>query len=82
MDDRQILQRINEMIEAEHELRQRHAAEGAGPDHEISNELRTIEESLDQCWDLLRQRRAHREFGQDPEASQVRPASQVEGYLG
>jgi hypothetical protein len=81
MDDRQILQRINEMIEAEHELRQRHAAEGAGPDHEISNELRTIEESLDQCWDLLRQRRALRETGQDASAAHARPPSVVETYL-
>jgi hypothetical protein len=82
MDDSRILQRINEMIEAEHELRQRHAAEAPGPDAEITGELRTLESSLDQCWDLLRQRRARREFGQNPDESQARPTSQVEGYLG
>ena len=41
----------------------------------------SLEESLDQCWDLLRQRRAHREFAQDPNESQTRPRQQVEGYL-
>ena len=82
MDDSEILRRINAMIEAEHELRQKHAAEAPGPDAEISGELRALEESLDQCWDMLRQRRARREFGQDPEESQARPTSQVEGYLG
>jgi len=82
MDDSQILRRINEMIEAEHELRQKHAKEAPGPDAEISGELRVLEESLDQCWDLLRQRRARREFGQNPDESQARPTSQVEGYLG
>jgi hypothetical protein len=82
MDDSQILRRINEMIEAEHELRQKHAEEAPGPDAETSGELRALEESLDQCWDLLRQRRARREFGQHPDDAQARPTSQVEGYLG
>jgi hypothetical protein len=40
-----------------------------------------VEDSLDQCWDLLRQRRARREFGEDPGGSTARPATEVEGYL-
>ena len=44
-------------------------------------QLRAVEEQLDQCWDLLRQRRARREFGEDPSGSAARPASEVEGYL-
>ena len=43
--------------------------------------LREVEEALDQCWDLLRQRRAARDAGQDPEGAQSRPTSEVEGYL-
>jgi len=42
--------------------------------------LETIQVELDQCWDLLRQRRARREFGQDPDGATVRPASVVERY--
>jgi hypothetical protein len=42
--------------------------------------LEKIQVELDQCWDLLRQRRARREFGQDPDAAKVRPPSIVEGY--
>jgi hypothetical protein len=44
--------------------------------------LRQVEIELDQCWDLLRQRRALRETGGDPREAAVRPPSQVEGYLG
>jgi hypothetical protein len=44
--------------------------------------LKHVEEELDQCWDLLRQRRAKREFGQDPEAAQPRDVGTVENYTG
>ena len=44
--------------------------------------LRQVEIELDQCWDLLRQRRALRETGGDPREAAVRPSGQVEGYLG
>jgi hypothetical protein len=82
MDDSEILQQITAMIEAEHELRRQHEEAGVpGPDEETTNRLQALEESLDQCWDLLRQRRAHREFGEDPETSTARPVSQVENYL-
>ena len=80
MDDSDILARIREMVDAEHELRRKMQED---PD-EVSDagaQLHNLEESLDQCWDLLRQRRAHREFAQDPNESQTRPRQQVEGYL-
>ena len=80
MADEDIQQRIKGLIEQEHDLRQRL---GAG---EISTEvehadLARIEVELDQCWDLLRQRRARREFGQ-PDDATVRDAGIVEGYRG
>ena len=65
MDDKEILGRIDELIQTEHELREQ-AAEGKLPSGEEQARLRSVEESLDQCWDLLRQRRARREFGEDP----------------
>jgi uncharacterized protein DUF2630 len=77
MEDEKVLDRINELMDEEHRLQQR-AHEGLeSPDHE---RLRALEVTLDQCWDLLRQRRAHREFGQDPEEAEVRDPTAVEGY--
>ena len=67
-------------IKTEHELRAQAADRKLSSDEERSR-LRTVEESLDQCWDLLRQRRARREFGEDPSGSAPRPPSEVEGYL-
>jgi hypothetical protein len=80
MDDSDILARIREMVEAEHELR-RAMQENPGDIPDAPERLRQLEQSLDQCWDLLRQRRAHREFAQDPDESQPRPREQVERYL-
>jgi hypothetical protein len=80
MDDSDILARIREMVDAEHELR-RQMQENPGEISDAAARLHGLEESLDQCWDLLRQRRAHREFAQDPDESQARPPQQVEGYL-
>jgi Protein of unknown function (DUF2630) len=80
MDDSDILARIRVMVEAEHELRRKMQGNPAEiPD--AAQQLRDLEQSLDQCWDLLRQRRAHREFAQDPDESQPRPREQVERYL-
>lgn len=76
MDDVDILAHITELIETERELR---ASDGHGPDGRA--QLRRLEESLDQCWDLLRQRRARREFGENPDGAHDRSVSQVEGYL-
>jgi Protein of unknown function (DUF2630) len=80
MDDSDILARIHEMVDAEHELR-RQMQDNPDQVNDAAERLRDLEESLDQCWDLLRQRRAHREFAQNPDESQARPRQQVEGYL-
>ena len=80
MDDSDILAQIREMVDAEHELR-RQMQDNPSQVSDSAQRLRELEESLDQCWDLLRQRRAHREFAQDPNESQARPRQQVEGYL-
>ena len=79
MDDKEILGRINELIETEHELRSQ-LATGQLSSEQERERLRSAEEALDQCWDLLRQRRARREFGTDPDAATARPAAEVEGY--
>lgn len=80
MDDSDILARIREMVDAEHQLR-RKMQDDPEEVPDAAQQLRTLEESLDQCWDLLRQRRAHREFAQDPNDSQPRSREQVERYL-
>ena len=80
MDDKEILGHIDELIQTEHELRAKLAA-GELSSREEQARLRATEESLDQCWDLLRQRRARREFGENPDETAERPASEVEGYM-
>ena len=79
MEDKEILSRIDELIQTEHELRAR-LADGKLTSTEERVRLRESEEALDQCWDLLRQRRARREYGEDPGAADVRPVSEVENY--
>lgn len=79
MDDKEILARIDELISTEHDLRTK-VAEGKLNAGEEQQRLRQTEEALDQCWDLLRQRRARREFGEDPSVTGVRPAEEVENY--
>jgi 5,10-methylenetetrahydrofolate reductase len=80
MDDKEIFRTIGDLIDTERDLRSRLAAGELTSDQE-HEQLRAVEEQLDQCWDLLRQRRARREFGEDPSGSAARPASEVEGYL-
>jgi len=79
MDDKEILARISGLIETEHELRSE-LASGQLSSEQERERLRSAEEALDQCWDLLRQRRARREFGEDPDGAVARPAVEVEGY--
>jgi len=77
MSDSTILRHISELVEEENRLR-----EDAGkPDHN-GERLRHLGEELDQCWDLLRQRRAKREFGENPDTADVRDPKTVEGYIG
>lgn len=78
--DQDTLERIRELVDEEHRLRealQRHDAEPG----EEQQQLRAVEIELDQCWDLLRQRRALRRTGGDPRQASARPADEVEGYL-
>jgi hypothetical protein len=76
MDDQQIHQTITGLVNEEHELRGR-----SQHTDEQRLRLQQLEESLDQCWDLLRQRDARRGAGGDPDAVQPRPVAEVEGYL-
>lgn len=79
--DQDILAQVNKLVAEEQELRaklQHHEID----ESEEQQRLRAVEVALDQCWDLLRQRRALRETGGDPREARVRPADEVEGYLG
>ncbi|MEU6139387.1 DUF2630 family protein [Streptomyces sp. NPDC047081] len=78
--DQQILARITAMVEDERKLRESLAAGDIDSTTEHQR-LGELERELDQCWDLLRQRRAKTEFGENPDEARVRPSSQVEGYL-
>jgi Protein of unknown function (DUF2630) len=80
MNDKEILGHIDELIATEHDLRAK-VASGELSTAAERDQLRSVEEALDQCWDLLRQRRARREFGENPEEAQVRPAGEVEDYM-
>lgn len=74
----EIVSQIHKLVEQEHELERSHAGLELSADEQVK--LRQLEETLDQCWDLLRQRRARREFGQNPDDAAVRPKDVVEGY--
>ena len=78
MDEARIHDRIESLVVEEHELWEREAAGNAG-DAERQR-LEALRVSLDQCWDLLRQRRALRESGFDPDVATVRPPEVVERY--
>ncbi len=80
MDDKDILRHIDDLIKTEHDLRAR-LASGELTTEQEQEQLRATEEELDQYWDLLRQRRARREFGEDPGGSAARPIPEVEGYM-
>ena len=80
MDDTTILGRISELVDEEHRLRGQVQARPDASDDERGR-LREIEESLDQCWDLLRRRRAARQAGNEPDEVGVRNRTEVEKYL-
>jgi hypothetical protein len=77
-EDPGIFSRIGELVDQEKQLRSRH--QGSSLDEEEHLRLEQIETELDQCWDLLNQRRALREFGMDPEQAKVRDSDTVEKY--
>lgn len=79
MNDKEILAHIDELIQTEHDLRAKVSSGELAASAERER-LASVEEALDQCWDLLRQRRARREYGEDPNQAQVRPVPEVEGY--
>ena len=78
MDDGQVHGTIEQLVAEEHELWEREAAGAASDDDR--RRLDVVKVSLDQCWDLLRQRRALRESGQNPDAATARPPEVVERY--
>ena len=78
MDESQIHGTIEELVGEEHELWERESS-GNATDAD-RRRLQQLKVSLDQCWDLLRQRRALRESGLDPDAADVRASEVVEGY--
>jgi hypothetical protein len=81
-DDETIAGRIERLVTEEHELRTREQADK--PDDAALEadraRLSAVEVELDRCWDLLRQRRAFREAGSDPDQASVRDADTVERY--
>lgn len=78
VDDAELVARINELVEEEHRLEREHAGVGLGDaDRQRLNDL---EVQLDQLWDLLRQRRARRHAGQDPDEAEIRDPGTVEHY--
>jgi hypothetical protein len=78
VDDKEIIARIGKLADDEQRLEEQHVGEGLSPDEE--KRLRGIEVTLDQMWDLLRQRRALRDAGRSPEDAAIRPEGTVEGY--
>jgi len=79
MNDDDILSKVAALVEREHQLRERRSG-GSLDESTERDELRAAEVELDQCWDLLRQRRAKRDYGKDPDEAAARTTSVVEGY--
>jgi hypothetical protein len=83
MSDESIAARIESLVAEEHDLRRREAADSKNAEllEDDRDRLGALQVELDRCWDLLRQRRAREEFGQDPDEARVRDAGTVERYL-
>ncbi len=79
MDDKDIVERITKLAAEEQQLEEAHVGEGLS-EAELTRK-RDLEVTLDQLWDTLRQRRAKRDAGQDPDTASERSAGTVEGYL-
>ena len=78
MDDQGVLNKIEQLVAEEHEILSVDEPARAQDKHE---RLSAIEVELDRCWDLLRQRRARREFHENPDDASLRDSGTVEGYL-
>jgi hypothetical protein len=79
MDDNEILAQINKLADEEQRLEEAHVGDGLSDEEHAR--LHSIEVTLDQLWDVLRQRRAKRKAGGDPDAAETRTAGIVENYL-
>jgi hypothetical protein len=79
MDDKEIIAQINKLADEEQRLEEAHVGEGISEEERAR--LRSIEVTLDQLWDTLRQRRAKRNAGGNPDDASTRSAGTVEGYL-
>jgi hypothetical protein len=82
MSDESITERIERLVAEEHELRNREQADSPDPERlaEDQERLDSVAIELDRCWDLLRQRRALRDAGGDPDDAHARDAGTVERY--
>jgi len=80
MNDKRVFEQINELASEEKALWRKEEAAGVTDDDR--KRLKELEETLDQCWDLLHQRRAARSAGLDPREAKVRDVADVEGYEG
>ena len=78
--ERSILSHIDELVAEEHQLRSRHRS-GEGLTDAERDRMGELEVQLDQAWDLLRQRRARSEFGENPDNAEPRDPGEVETYL-
>jgi len=80
MEDHSVFDRINQLARTEHEIWDKESrGEATAADRE---QLRRIQVTLDQCWDLLHQRQARRAAGLNPDEAKVRDEKTVEGYIG
>jgi uncharacterized protein DUF2630 len=80
VDDRTVQDHIEQLVAEEHRLLGHSSEQGLSPaDHQRLADVRV---ELDRYWDLLRQRRAREEYGEDPDAASIRDADTVEGYEG
>jgi Protein of unknown function (DUF2630) len=78
VNEHEIAAKITELVDAEHKLERAHVGRALSEDEHA--QMNTLNVQLDQCWDLLRQRRARKEMGQNPETAEVRPDRVVENY--
>jgi hypothetical protein len=76
MEEKDILSQIHALVDEEHKLR-----DTSEHTDEQRSRIGELEAHLDQCWDLLRQRRAKRQYGENPDEAAARPEPQVENYL-
>ncbi len=77
MEDKAVLKHVQRLVAEEHRL-----FEKASLDDSETERLAAVQVELEQCWDLLRQRRALREMGRDPSEAHLRPAEVVKKYIG